>query len=140
MKRANISLEKQEWKNREDVLCQSIRILKEKSQKYRQSLSKMNTNDDQQLKSLHSKDSITLRIAIQKKDTLIESMKTEISELQTRLEDIEYQNKQCLQEIQNQLNEVQEANVRLVEDNENYQILLSEKVFALNYSYLLLTR
>ncbi|CCJ28697.1 unnamed protein product [Pneumocystis jirovecii] len=100
----------------------------------------MNTNDDQQLKSLHSKDSITLRIAIQKKDTLIESMKTEISELQTRLEDIEYQNKQCLQEIQNQLSEVQEANVRLVEDNENYQILLSEKVFALNYSYLLLTR
>ncbi|KAG5518225.1 hypothetical protein PMAC_003021 [Pneumocystis sp. 'macacae'] len=128
--RTDISLEKQEWKNKEESLYQSIKILKEKLQKYRQNFSKVNINDNQQSKSLHSKDDIILKNAIQKKDAVIEFMKTEISELQARFEDSEYQNKQYLQEIRNQLTEAQEENARLIKDNENYLILLSEKMHS----------
>lgn len=64
---------------------------------------------------------------ILQKDRLIESLRLELAEAQIRLVESENMGGGRLQEVERLLLEARMTNARLMEDNESYQLLLSEK-------------
>lgn len=58
---------------------------------------------------------------------MIESLRLELAEVQIKLAEIEHMGDGSLQEVEKQLLEARMANARLMEDNESFQLLLSEK-------------
>lgn len=61
------------------------------------------------------------------KDKLIESLRLELAESQIKLVEMENQGGGRQQDLERELLEARMANARLMEDNESYQLLLSEK-------------
>lgn len=61
------------------------------------------------------------------KDKMIESLRLELAEVQIKVAEIEHLGDGRLQEIEKQLLDTRMANARLMEDNESFQLLLSEK-------------
>jgi hypothetical protein len=61
------------------------------------------------------------------KDKMVESLQLELAEAQIKLAEIEHMGDGRLQEIEKQLLDTRMANARLLEDNESFQLLLSEK-------------
>ncbi|KUL88804.1 hypothetical protein ZTR_03491 [Talaromyces verruculosus] len=61
------------------------------------------------------------------KDKLIESLRLELAESQIKLVEMENKGGGLQQELERELLEARMANARLMEDNESYQLLLSEK-------------
>ncbi|EAS35678.2 uncharacterized protein CIMG_01032 [Coccidioides immitis RS] len=64
---------------------------------------------------------------ILQKDKLIESLRLELAEAQIKLIEMENMGGGRQQELERELLEARMANARLMEDNESYQLLLSEK-------------
>jgi hypothetical protein len=64
------------------------------------------------------------------KDKLIESLRLELAEAQIKLVEMENRGGGRLQELERTLLETRMANARLMEDNESYQLLLSEKTLS----------
>jgi hypothetical protein len=61
------------------------------------------------------------------KDKMIESLRLELAEVQIKLAEMEHVGDGRLQQIEKQLLDTKMANARLMEDNESFQLLLSEK-------------
>ncbi|KKY24350.1 putative m serotype precursor [Phaeomoniella chlamydospora] len=61
------------------------------------------------------------------KDKMIESLRLELAESQIKLAEIEHMGDGRLQDLEKALLETRMANARLMEDNESFQLLLSEK-------------
>ncbi|CAL5875224.1 uncharacterized protein PFLUO_LOCUS9528 [Penicillium psychrofluorescens] len=64
------------------------------------------------------------------KDKLIESLRLELAESQIKLVEMENKGGGRQQELEKDLLEARMANARLMEDNESYQLLLSEKTLT----------
>jgi hypothetical protein len=64
---------------------------------------------------------------LQQKDRMIESLRLELADAQIKLTEMEHMGDGRLQELEKQLLEARMTNARLLEDNESYQLLLSEK-------------
>jgi hypothetical protein len=58
---------------------------------------------------------------------MIESLRLELAEVQIKLAEMEHKGDGRLQEVEKQLLDTRMANARLMEDNESFQLLLSEK-------------
>ena len=61
------------------------------------------------------------------KDKLIESLRLELAEAQIKLVEMENMGGGRMQELQRQMYEIKMQNARLMEENESFQLLLSEK-------------
>lgn len=68
------------------------------------------------------------------KDKLIESLRLELAEAQIKLVESENMGGGRMQEVERLLLEARMTNARLMEDNESYQLLLSEKTLAGDFS------
>ncbi|KAF2834844.1 hypothetical protein M501DRAFT_943336 [Patellaria atrata CBS 101060] len=68
------------------------------------------------------------------KDKLIESLRLELAESQIKLVEMENMGGGRLQELEKVLLETRMANARLMEDNESFQLLLSEKTLNGDFS------
>ncbi|KAI5364175.1 hypothetical protein Slin14017_G061390 [Septoria linicola] len=64
---------------------------------------------------------------VNQKDKIIEGLRLELAEAQIKLVEVENQGGGRMQEIQKQLYDVKMHNARLMEENESFQLLLSEK-------------
>jgi hypothetical protein len=64
---------------------------------------------------------------LQQKDRMIEDLRLELADAQIKLTEMEHMGDGRLQELEKQLLEARMTNARLLEDNESYQLLLSEK-------------
>lgn len=64
------------------------------------------------------------------KDRLIESLRLELAEAQIKLVESENMGGGRMQEVERLLLEARMTNARLMEDNESYQLLLSEKTLT----------
>jgi hypothetical protein len=64
---------------------------------------------------------------ILQKDKLIESLRLELAEAQIKLVEMENMGGGRMQELQRQMYEIKMQNARLMEENESFQLLLSEK-------------
>jgi hypothetical protein len=64
---------------------------------------------------------------ILQKDKLIESLRLELAEAQIKLVEVENMGGGRMQELQRQMYEIKMQNARLMEENESFQLLLSEK-------------
>lgn len=64
---------------------------------------------------------------ILQKDKLIESLRLELAETQIKLVEMENKGGDRTQDLEKELLDARMANARLMEDNESYQLLLSEK-------------
>lgn len=64
---------------------------------------------------------------LMQKDKVIESLRLELAEVQIKLAEMEHMGDGRAQEIEKQLLDTKMANARLMEDNESFQLLLSEK-------------
>jgi hypothetical protein len=64
---------------------------------------------------------------LQQKDRMIESLRLELADAQIKLTEMEHMDDGRLQELEKRLLEARMTNARLLEDNESYQLLLSEK-------------
>ena len=64
---------------------------------------------------------------LQQRDRMIESLRLELADAQIKLTEMEHMGDGRLQELEKQLLEARMTNARLLEDNESYQLLLSEK-------------
>ncbi|KAM7218722.1 hypothetical protein V8F06_005876 [Rhypophila decipiens] len=77
--------------------------------------------------SVHRSDSRNTSKLLLQKDKMIESLRLELAEAQIKLVESENQGGGRLQEVERLLMEARMANARLMEDNESYQLLLSER-------------
>jgi len=68
------------------------------------------------------------------KDGIIESLRLELAEAQIRLAELETMGGGKVQELEKTLLETRIANARLMEDNESFQLLLSEKTLNGDFS------
>lgn len=80
-----------------------------------------------QLERSPSRNNSTLLL---QKDKLIESLRLELAESQIKLVEMENKGGGRQQELEKELLEARMANARLMEDNESYQLLLSEKTLT----------
>ncbi|SMQ51971.1 unnamed protein product [Zymoseptoria tritici ST99CH_1A5] len=64
---------------------------------------------------------------VMQKDKIIESLRLELAEAQIKLVEMENMGGGRLQELQNKVYETKMQNARLMEENESFQLLLSEK-------------
>ncbi|KAF2436166.1 hypothetical protein EJ08DRAFT_228917 [Tothia fuscella] len=71
---------------------------------------------------------------IMQKDKLIESLRLELAESQIKLVEMENMGGGRMQELERTLLETRMTNARLMEDNESYQLLLSEKTLNGDFS------
>ncbi|KAK2750613.1 hypothetical protein FQN57_002684 [Myotisia sp. PD_48] len=71
---------------------------------------------------------------ILQKDKLIESLRLELAEVQIKLVEMENMGGGRQHELERELLEARMANARLMEDNESYQLLLSEKTLNGDFS------
>ncbi|KFX86729.1 hypothetical protein V497_06906 [Pseudogymnoascus sp. VKM F-4516 (FW-969)] len=143
--RTSMTKEKEEMGNREEEMQAIIQRLKE-------SLSqKANGDDDARSEgrgfrhsnnsspsiesnnhfappsSLNRSDSRNNSKLLLQKDRVIESLRLEIAEAQIKIVESENMGGGRIQEIERQLLEARMTNARLMEDNESFQLLLSEK-------------
>ena len=77
-----------------------------------------------QLERSPSRNNSTLLL---QKDKVIESLQLELAESQIKLTELEKNGDGFLEELKKELWEARNANARLIEDNESYQLLLSER-------------
>ncbi|KAK4942520.1 hypothetical protein LTR66_014700, partial [Elasticomyces elasticus] len=77
--------------------------------------------------SVHRSDSRDNSKLMHQKDKIIESLQLELAEAQIKLAEVENRGGGHTQELERQLIETRMANARLMEDNESFQLLLSEK-------------
>lgn len=71
---------------------------------------------------------------ILQKDKLIESLRLELAEAQIKVAEMEHMGDGRLQELEKALMDTRVTNARLMEDNESYQLLLSEKTLKGDFS------
>ncbi|CAK4031707.1 Hypothetical predicted protein [Lecanosticta acicola] len=64
---------------------------------------------------------------VNQKDKIIESLRLELAEAQIKLVEVENRGGGHMQELQKQLYDIKMNNARLMEENESFQLLLSEK-------------
>jgi hypothetical protein len=69
------------------------------------------------------------------KDKIIESLRLELAESQIKLVEMENMGGGRMQELEKTLMETRMANARLMEDNESFQLLLSEKTLNGDFSH-----
>jgi len=69
------------------------------------------------------------------KDKMIESLRLELAEVQIKLVEMENMGGGRMQELERTLLETRMTNARLMEDNESYQLLLSEKTLNGDFSH-----
>ncbi|KAL2178158.1 uncharacterized protein P884DRAFT_133497 [Thermothelomyces heterothallicus CBS 202.75] len=135
--RSAMMKEKEEMANREEEMQAIIQRLKD-------SLAQRNHDEDRPTRqsvntspsidngsfappsSIHRSDSRNNSKLLLQKDKLIESLRLELAEAQNKLKS-QNQGGGRLQEVERQLREAREANARLMEDNESYQLLLQER-------------
>lgn len=69
------------------------------------------------------------------KDKIIESLRLELAEAQIKLVEVENMGGGHMQELEKTLMETRMANARLMEDNESFQLLLSEKTLNGDFAH-----
>lgn len=84
--------------------------------------------------SLQRSDSNASSKVIVQKDRMIESLRLELVEAQVKLVEQENSGEGRMQELEKSLLETKIANARLMEDNESFQLLLSEKTLNGDFS------
>ena len=84
--------------------------------------------------SLQRSDSNTSSKLIMQKDKTIEALRLELVESQVKLMELENKGGGRLQELEKSLLETRITNARLMEDNESFQLLLSEKTLNGDFS------
>ena len=77
--------------------------------------------------SLHRSNSREASRLVQQKDRVIESLRLELAEAQIKIMEMDSMGGSHVHELEKKLLEVKIANARLMEDNESFQLLLSEK-------------
>ncbi|KAI5206310.1 hypothetical protein AUEXF2481DRAFT_175029 [Aureobasidium subglaciale EXF-2481] len=153
--RAQSMKEKEELQVREEELRDTIQRLKETmaqkemrgEDERRQSISRAssyrtNASPNQEggqfapPSSLQRSDSSrsSSRLVLQK-DKIIESLRLELAESQIKLVEMENMGGGRMQELEKTLMETRVANARLMEDNESFQLLLSEKTLNGDFSH-----
>ncbi|KEQ71710.1 hypothetical protein M436DRAFT_9078, partial [Aureobasidium namibiae CBS 147.97] len=153
--RAQSMKEKEELQVREEELRDTIQRLKETmaqkemrgEDERRQSISRAssfrsNASPNQEAgqfappSSLQRSDSSrsSSRLVLQK-DKIIESLRLELAESQIKLVEMENMGGGRMQELEKTLMETRMANARLMEDNESFQLLLSEKTLNGDFSH-----
>ncbi|RDL37741.1 Uncharacterized protein BP5553_05174 [Venustampulla echinocandica] len=140
--RSSMTKEKEEMSNREEEMQVIIQRLKD-------SLSQRSNPDDESRISrrsnnsspsldgqfappagLNRSDSRNNSKLLLQKDKLVESLRLELAEAQIKLVESENMGGGRMQEVERQLLEARMTNARLMEDNESYQLLLSEKTLT----------
>ncbi|WPH00488.1 Hypothetical protein R9X50_00331700 [Acrodontium crateriforme] len=86
-----------------------------------------NTNQFAPPSSIQRSDSRSSSKLVMAKDKIIESLRMELAEAQIKLVEVENMGGGHLQELQKQIYETKIQNARLMEENESFQLLLSEK-------------
>ncbi|THW44260.1 hypothetical protein D6C76_08987 [Aureobasidium pullulans] len=153
--RAQSMKEKEELQVREEELRETIQRLKETmaqkelrgEDERRQSISRAssyrsNASPNQEAgqfappSSLQRSDSSrsSSRLVLQK-DKIIESLRLELAEAQIKLVEVENMGGGRMQELEKTLMETRMANARLMEDNESFQLLLSEKTLNGDFAH-----
>jgi hypothetical protein len=84
--------------------------------------------------SLERNDPIHHSKLVMQKDRVIESLRLELAEAQIKLAELENMGGRTVQELEKTLLETRIANARLTEDNESFQLLLSEKTLNGDFS------
>lgn len=84
--------------------------------------------------SLQRSDSRNNSKLVMQKDKLIESLRLELAEAQIKLVEVENMGGGRMQELERILLETRMTNARLMEDNESFQLLLSEKTLNGDFS------
>ncbi|KAI2629993.1 hypothetical protein GGS21DRAFT_540222 [Xylaria nigripes] len=136
--RSSMMKEKEEMSNREEEMQTIINRLKENlnqrnaEDEYRSSrqLNNASPSVDSNFappSSVQRSDSRNNSKLLLQKDKLIESLRLELAESQIKLVESENRGGGRLQEVEQLLMETKMANLRLMEDNESYQLLLQEK-------------
>ncbi|KAK8206891.1 hypothetical protein M8818_004726 [Zalaria obscura] len=146
--RAAAMKEKEEAQGREEELMDTVRRLKESIAQRdlrgtpdgdgRPSLSRVSSyrnsispNPDSghfaPPSSLQRSDSRSSSRLVMQKDKIIEGLRLELAESQIKLVEMENMGGGRMQELEKALMEARMANARLMEDNESFQLLLSEK-------------
>ncbi|KAF4634807.1 hypothetical protein G7Y89_g3294 [Cudoniella acicularis] len=144
--RSSMTKEREEMANREEEMQTIIQRLKD-------SLSQRSNTDDESRLSRRSNnsspglegqfappsglsrsDSRNNSKLLLQKDRLIESLRLELAEAQIKLVESENMGGGRMQEVERLLLEARMTNARLMEDNESYQLLLSEKTLAGDFS------
>ncbi|KAJ9626885.1 hypothetical protein H2203_003341 [Taxawa tesnikishii (nom. ined.)] len=113
--RAQVMKDKEETQAREEELTATIQRLKET---LAQRDLRANLEDDKRP---------SLSRALLQKDKIIEGLRLELAEAQIKLVEMENMGGGRLQELEKALLEARVSNARLMEDNESYQLMLSEK-------------
>ncbi|RDW79900.1 hypothetical protein BP6252_04538 [Coleophoma cylindrospora] len=141
--RVSMTKEREEMTNREEEMQTIIQRLKD-------SLNQKNNVEEEHRLSRHSNnaspnlenqfappsalsrsDSRNNSKLVLQKDRLIESLRLELAEAQIKLVESENQGGGRLHEVEKLLLEARMTNARLMEDNESFQLLLSEKTLNL---------
>ncbi|KAI1825238.1 hypothetical protein F4861DRAFT_201579 [Xylaria intraflava] len=136
--RSSMMKEKDEMSNREEEMQTIINRLKETlnqrnaEDEYRSSRQSNNNSPSVDSNfappsSVQRSDSRNNSKLLLQKDKLIESLRLELAETQIKLVESENRGGGRLQEVEQLLMETKMANLRLMEDNESYQLLLQEK-------------
>ncbi|KAI1438395.1 hypothetical protein GGR50DRAFT_685350 [Xylaria sp. CBS 124048] len=136
--RSSMMKEKEEMSNREEEMQTIINRLKETlnqrnaEDEYRSSRQSNNNSPSVDSNfappsSVQRSDSRNNSKLLLQKDKLIESLRLELAETQIKLVESENRGGGRLQEVEQLLMETKMANLRLMEDNESYQLLLQEK-------------
>lgn len=86
------------------------------------------------LSPLQQSDSKKNSMLVMPKDKLIESLRLELAEVQIKVVELENAGGGKLQELEKALLETRITNARLMEDNESFQLLLSEKTLNGDFS------
>ena len=77
--------------------------------------------------SLQRSDSRSSSKLVMQKDKIIEGLRLELAEAQIKLVEVDNMGGSRLHELQKQMMEIKVQNARLMEENESFQLLLSEK-------------
>ncbi|KAH6675472.1 hypothetical protein B0J14DRAFT_364146 [Halenospora varia] len=145
--RSSMTKEREEMSNREEEMQTIIQRLKdslsqrsntdEESRLSRRSNNSSPSLDGGQFappSGLSRSDSRNNSKLLLQKDRLIESLRLELAEAQIKLVESENMGGGRMQEVERLLLEARMTNARLMEDNESYQLLLSEKTLAGDFS------
>ncbi|KAF2202201.1 hypothetical protein GQ43DRAFT_471083 [Delitschia confertaspora ATCC 74209] len=157
--RAQTMKEKEEWHTKEEGMQQTIQRLKEtlamkdmrandseEGSSLSRTTSFRNTsrsNSSQNLdnpgqfappSSIRRSDSQNNSKLIHQKDKIIEGLRLELAEVQIKLVEMENMGGGRMRELERQLLETRMTNARLMEDNESFQLLLSEKTLNGDFS------
>ncbi|TVY45732.1 hypothetical protein LSUB1_G000396 [Lachnellula subtilissima] len=141
--RGSMTKEREEMSNREEEMQTIIQRLKdslsqrsntdEESRLSRRSNNSSPNLDNGQFappSGLNRSDSRNNSKLLLQKDRLIESLRLELAEAQIKLVESENMGGGRMQEVERLLLEARMTNARLMEDNESYQLLLSEKTLT----------